>query len=140
MQKVIIIGGGPVGLSAAICLAHQGIESVLIERNSTTTHHPKARGVNGRSMELFRLWGLEDQLKPYQMPREAYRFAWIEDFQGREITRVQATADYSPYSPTTNAIIAQDDLEQELFKKTISLLVGSGLEHLQGDRVLNSAV
>lgn len=121
MHKVIIIGGGPVGLSAAICLAQQGIESVLIEKHPTTTNHPKARGVNGRSMELFRSWGLEEQMKQYQMPREAHCFAWIEDLQGKEITRVQATVDYSPYSPTANAIIAQDDLEQELFKKAKSM-------------------
>ena len=112
MHKVIIIGGGPVGLSAAICLAYQGIESILIEKHPTTTNHPKARGVNGRSMELFRSWGLEDQMKQYQMPREAHRFTWIEDFQGKEITRVQATVDYSQYSPTESAMIAQDNVEQ----------------------------
>lgn len=121
MHQVIIIGGGPVGLSAAICLAYQGIESVLIEKHLTTTNHPKARGVNGRSMELFRSWGLEDKMKQYQMPREAFRFTWIEDFQGREITRVQATTDYGPYSPTENAIIAQDDVEHELIKKAQSM-------------------
>lgn len=117
IHKVIIVGGGPVGLSAAICLAYQGVESILIEKHPATTDHPKARGVNGRSMELFRLWDLEDQMKQHQMPREAYRFTWIEDFQGKEITRVQAITDYSPYSPTENVIIAQDDVEQELFKK-----------------------
>lgn len=121
MHKVIIIGGGPVGLSAAICLAYQGVSSILIEKHPTTTNHPKARGVNGRSMELFRLWGLEEQLKQYQMPSEAYRFTWLEDFQGKEITRVQATVDYSPYSPTEHAILAQDDLERELFKKAQSM-------------------
>ena len=121
MHKVIIIGGGPVGLSAAICLAYQGIQSLLIEKHPTTTNHPKARGVKGRSMELFRSWGLEDQMKQYQMPHEAHRFTWLEDFQGKEITRVQATVDYRPYSPTENAIIAQDNLEQELFKKAESM-------------------
>ena len=117
MHKVIIIGGGPVGLSAAISLAYQGIQSILIEKHPTTTDHPKARGVNGRSMELFRSWGLEDPLEQHKMPKNVGRFTWLEDFQGKEITRVQATVDYSQYSPTTSALISQDDLEQELFKK-----------------------
>lgn len=117
MNQVIIIGGGPVGLSAAICLAYQGIQSILIEKHPSTTNHPKARGVNGRTMELFRSWGLEEQMRQYQMPEEAFRFTWIEDFQGKEIIRVQATDDYSPYSPTQRSVIAQDDVERELFKK-----------------------
>ncbi len=121
MHKVIIIGGGPVGLSAAICLAYQGVESILIEKHPTTTNHPKARGVNGRSMELFRSWGLENQMKQYQMPQETYRFTWMEDFQGREITRVQATVDYSQYSPTKSSVIAQDSVEEELYKKAQSM-------------------
>ncbi len=121
MHTVIIIGGGPVGLFAAICLAFQGIASIVIEKHSTTTNHPKARGVNGRSMELFRCFDLEGQMKQYQMPREACRFTWLEDFQGKEITRIKANVDYSFYSPTENAVIAQDDVEQELFKKAQSL-------------------
>ncbi|MCH9703279.1 MAG: FAD-dependent monooxygenase, partial [Chlamydiae bacterium] len=121
MHPVVIIGGGPVGLSAAVCLALQGIKSVLVEKHPSTTNHPKARGVNGRTMELFRSWGLEDSMKHHQMPPEAYRFTWIEDFQGEEITRVQSTVDYSPYSPAEKANIAQDDVERELFKKAQSL-------------------
>jgi putative polyketide hydroxylase len=121
MKNVIIIGGGPVGLSAAITLARQGIPSTVIEKHPTTTNHPKARGVNGRTMELFRSWGIEEQLKPYELPKETYRFTWIEDFQGKEITQVQATVDYSKYSPTKQSVIAQDIVEQELFKKALSI-------------------
>lgn len=120
MHPIIIIGGGPVGLSAAVCLATQGICSIIIEKHPATTTHPKARGVNGRSMELFRAWGIEEPLKRYELPKEAYRFTWIEDFQGNEITRVQATQDYSPYSPTGCAVISQDNVEEELFKKAQS--------------------
>lgn len=117
MLSVVIIGGGPVGLFAAICLANQGIPSTLIEKHSSTTNHPKARGVNGRSMELFRFSGLEEQLVKYQLPKEAYRFTWMEDLQGKEIIRIQSVVDYTSHSPTRNAIIAQDNLEEELFNK-----------------------
>ncbi len=121
MDKVIIVGGGPVGLSAAVSLAQQGIGSLLIEKHPTTTNHPKARGVNGRTRELFRSWGIDEALKPYQLPKEAYRLTWIEDFQGREITQVRATVDYSPFSPTSNSVVSQDVVEQELLKKAQSL-------------------
>lgn len=120
MQNVIIVGGGPVGLSAAIGLASHGIGSILIEKRPSTTNHPKARGVNGRTMEIFRSWDVENSMKRYQLPQEAHRFTWLDDFQGREITRIQATVDYSLYSPAKSSLIAQDVVEQELLKKAQS--------------------
>lgn len=136
MDRVIIVGGGPVGLSMAIALAGQGIASLLVEKHAATTNHPKARGVNGRSMEIFRSWGLEEALKPHQMDKEANRFTWLEDFQGKEITRVEATVDYAPYSPVSNAIIAQDDLEKELLIKAKSLPL---IELRFGTRMINAS-
>lgn len=60
---VLIIGGGMVGLSASICLSHYGIKSLLIERHSGTSIHPRARSVNARTMELFRTLGFEDRAR-----------------------------------------------------------------------------
>lgn len=36
-NRVLIVGGGPVGLLTAVVLAFHGVPSVIIERNSTTT-------------------------------------------------------------------------------------------------------
>jgi 2-polyprenyl-6-methoxyphenol hydroxylase-like FAD-dependent oxidoreductase len=55
---VLIVGAGPVGMMAALLLARQGVRSVLIERRSELTAHPKGRGFNARSMELFRQCGM----------------------------------------------------------------------------------
>jgi putative polyketide hydroxylase len=117
---VIIIGGGPVGLSMALLLAQQKIHCLLVEKHPHTTNHPKARGVNGRSMEIFRQLGLESHLEKYKLPAEATRFIWLEDFQGQEVTRVEDNTDYAKQSPTTRAVIAQDNVEDELYNKAVN--------------------
>ena len=60
---VIIIGGGIVGLSSSLCLAHHGISSLVIERHSGTSIHPRARSVNARTMEVFRHLRIDDLVR-----------------------------------------------------------------------------
>lgn len=36
-DRVLIVGGGPVGLLTAVVLAFYGVPSVIVERNSDTT-------------------------------------------------------------------------------------------------------
>jgi putative polyketide hydroxylase len=56
--QVLIVGAGPVGMMTATLLAQQGIPSLLIERRRGPAAHPKGRGFNSRSMELFRQTGM----------------------------------------------------------------------------------
>ncbi len=59
---VLIVGGGPVGLTLAIDLARRGQSCMLVEQRDQVTAHPKATLLGARSMEYFRRWGLEDQI------------------------------------------------------------------------------
>jgi putative polyketide hydroxylase len=54
---VLIVGGGIVGLSASLFITSHGVNSLLVERHAGTYIHPRARGANGHTMELYR--GLE---------------------------------------------------------------------------------
>lgn len=65
---VLIVGGGPVGLTLAIVLAHYNVRSVLLERNETTTRWPKVDLTNPRTMEMFRRLGLADDLRARGVP------------------------------------------------------------------------
>ena len=60
---VLIAGAGPAGLTAAITLARQGIESLVVERKRELSSLPRATVISTRSMELFRSWGLTDALR-----------------------------------------------------------------------------
>lgn len=56
---VLIAGGSLVGLSASLFLGRLGVEHMLVERHAGTSRHPRGRGNNVRTMELFRVAGTE---------------------------------------------------------------------------------
>jgi 2,4-dichlorophenol 6-monooxygenase len=57
---VLIAGGGPVGLTMALLLAHHGIMSTIVERRPPRiSSAPKAHVVNPRSLEIFKSLGVD---------------------------------------------------------------------------------
>jgi len=64
----LIVGGGPVGLSAAIELNARGVPYVLVTENLETAKHPKCNNTNARSMEHFRRLGIADELRSEGLP------------------------------------------------------------------------
>ena len=59
---VLIVGGGPVGLSLAMDLGWRGIACQLLERGDGTISHPKMGAMNTRTMEYCRRWGIVDRV------------------------------------------------------------------------------
>jgi 2-polyprenyl-6-methoxyphenol hydroxylase-like FAD-dependent oxidoreductase len=55
-------------MTLAIELARHGVRSILVERNSSTTIHPKMNYTNGRTMELFRMLGLSERIREVAVP------------------------------------------------------------------------
>jgi putative polyketide hydroxylase len=60
---VLIVGGSLVGLSASLFLSRLGVGHLLVERHARTSHHPRGRGNNVRTMELFRTAGVEPAIR-----------------------------------------------------------------------------
>lgn len=124
---VLIVGGGPVGLSASLLLSRHGVRSLLVERHPGTSIHPKARGLNVRTLELFRVWGIEPAVRAAALELEPARdVVWAETLLGSETRRApyggagQLKAD----SPTTDVGCAQDKLEPVLLEAAASYGVG----------------
>jgi 2-polyprenyl-6-methoxyphenol hydroxylase-like FAD-dependent oxidoreductase len=61
-SPVLIVGGGPVGLSLALGLARQGVRSTLFEAKSELDPHSRALGILPRTLEIFRTWGIYERL------------------------------------------------------------------------------
>ena len=115
---VLIIGGGPVGLTASILLSQAGVRSLLVERHPGTAIHPKARGINARSMEMYRQCGVEAAIRQAGLPPERAGFiVWARTLAGEEIERRvpwRSGAQSAAVSPVRNCLCAQDDLEPVL--------------------------
>src|SRR3954453_17863433 len=60
---VLVVGGGPAGLAAAVERARHEIPALLVERRANLSSHPRATVLSLRSMELMRAWGLEAQVR-----------------------------------------------------------------------------
>ncbi|MDQ0762459.1 FAD-dependent oxidoreductase [Streptomyces canus] len=56
---VLIVGGSLVGLSTSLFLGRLGVRHSLVERHAGTSIHPRGRGNNVRTMELFRTADVE---------------------------------------------------------------------------------
>ncbi|MCX7370908.1 MAG: FAD-dependent monooxygenase [Alphaproteobacteria bacterium] len=90
---VLILGGGPVGLTLGIDLAHRGIPALLVEERTEPTRHPKATLLGARSMELFRRWGLDEAVYAACMPQQdGYFILFTDTLAGQEFLRFTSPA------------------------------------------------
>ena len=117
--EVLIVGGGSVGLATALFLGQQGVSSLLVERHTATSNHPKARGINYRSMELFRSVGLAEAIRQAGAALVGNRFMLVVDtLAGREFHRSEGMGEIEArsavLSPEAWCFCAQDELEPVL--------------------------
>jgi 2-polyprenyl-6-methoxyphenol hydroxylase-like FAD-dependent oxidoreductase len=98
-------------LTASILLSQQGIRSLLVERHPGTAILPKARGINARTMEMYRQIGIETAIREAGLPTERTGLiVWTESLSGREIER-RVPGRMAPAnrgaSPVLNCLCAQ---------------------------------
>lgn len=134
---VLIVGGGPVGLTLGIDLAHRGQRSLLVEERTGPTPHPKATLLGSRSMELFRRWGLDEPIFAAAVPNaHPYYIIFTTRLAGQELHRFRSPSidegrhrdpaalqrfrelQWSPYSKTQ---IGQQALEPVLVEHARTL-------------------
>ncbi|MGK5501204.1 FAD-dependent oxidoreductase [Streptomyces sp. URMC 125] len=116
---VLIVGGSLVGLSTSVFLGRLGVPHTLVERHAGTSAHPRGRGNNVRTMELFRVAGIESAVREaasvlsgnhgiYQAPSLAGDGGeWL--FQ-----RMDEDGALARISPSAWCLCSQNDLEPVL--------------------------
>ncbi|MFJ2696559.1 FAD-dependent oxidoreductase [Streptomyces rochei] len=123
---ILIVGGSLVGLSMSVFLGRLGVRHTLVERHAGTSIHPRGRGNNVRTMELFRVAGTEPDIR-----RAAATLAdnhgilqtptLVGDAGEWLFKQIDAGGGLARFSPSSWCLCSQNDLEPELLTHATDL-------------------
>jgi 2-polyprenyl-6-methoxyphenol hydroxylase-like FAD-dependent oxidoreductase len=68
--QVLIVGGGPVGLTLAVDLGKRGVRTILVEQKEAPQFLPKMERCNARTLEIFRRLGIADRVRSAGLPAD----------------------------------------------------------------------
>ncbi|REE95660.1 bifunctional 3-(3-hydroxy-phenyl)propionate/3-hydroxycinnamic acid hydroxylase [Thermomonospora umbrina] len=109
---VLVVGAGPVGLTAANLLAGRGVPVLLVERNATTSDEAKAISLDDESLRCFQAVGLADTVLEIVVPGTGTRYY---DRHGRSLFHARGPEPYRLGHPFKNQF-AQPELERALLQ------------------------
>jgi 2,4-dichlorophenol 6-monooxygenase len=93
--RVLIIGAGPVGLTASALLSKQGIPNVVVERRVDTLRAPAAHVLRPRPMEIFQAIGVADEVRRAAPLQHLDFITWCSTLGGSEVGRIDLRGDGS---------------------------------------------
>ncbi|MGW4546919.1 FAD-dependent oxidoreductase [Streptomyces violaceorubidus] len=122
---VLVVGGSLVGLSTSLFLGRLGVRHTLVERHAGTSIHPRGRGNNVRTMEIFRVAGAEPDIRRaaatladnhgiLQAPTLAGEGEWL-------FRQIDPGGGLARFSPSSWCLCSQNDLEPELLTHAVNL-------------------
>jgi 3-(3-hydroxy-phenyl)propionate hydroxylase len=109
-DQVVVVGAGPVGMTAAALLAARGVSVTVLERNATTSDAPKAISLDDESLRIYQSAGLADRILRVIVPGTGTRYFGAS---GTPMFQARAASPFRFGYPFKNPF-AQPDLEREL--------------------------
>src|SRR2546429_638137 len=104
---VLIVGGGPAGLTASLLLSRHGVDSLLIDKRVDTSPLPGARGIPSRAMGILRVCGVEPDLRAVELPITPGA-QWRADLTSPPLREDVPSAGRTTVSPCEGLAVSQD--------------------------------
>lgn len=123
---VLVVGGSLVGLSASVFLGRLGVRHLVVERHTDTSRHPRGRGNNVRTMELFRTAGIEQGIRAASaVLADNHGILQADTIAGTEqewlVKDIDPGGGLAKFSPSSWCLCSQNDLEPVLVRHAAEL-------------------
>jgi 2-polyprenyl-6-methoxyphenol hydroxylase-like FAD-dependent oxidoreductase len=87
---VLIVGGGPVGMTLAMSLHAQNVPCLIVNSETAPRWHPKGSTQNARTMEIYRRLGISRTLRGLGLAQDyPLDIGYFTRLTGWELTRIE---------------------------------------------------
>ncbi len=129
--EVLVVGAGPVGLFAALCLQQHGVRVDVVDMHQRTTQHSYALAVHPSTLRILDEAGLADGL--IAAGRTLTQVVFYEGSQRRAAIDYSALTSSHPYLLVLRQSLLERAAEEALHQAKLNVLWGHRLQSLAAD-------
>jgi 2-polyprenyl-6-methoxyphenol hydroxylase-like FAD-dependent oxidoreductase len=114
--QIVIVGGGPVGMTLAMNIAAQGVRSLVLNTGVDSRWHPKGSTQNARTMEHYRRLGVVRRVRRMGLPADhPTDVGYFSALNAREVARLEMPSEADKMRRVREAPVT-DQVPEPLFR------------------------
>ncbi|MFW3386392.1 UNVERIFIED_CONTAM: FAD-dependent monooxygenase [Kocuria sp. CPCC 205274] len=132
-REVIVVGAGPVGLTAALLLADAGVRTTVVERSTTPGDLPRAISLQDESFRVLEQIGIADALKAESLLDTGSRYFGLRERLLAEARPVPSRLGHPAKTQFDQPVLEQLLFDRALAHPRLEVLLGTEATELSQD-------